>query len=279
MKDVRVARWGKINNWIGRLLLITFILNILWFVWWRIIPLPDVESLEPEVAIAPIQEELGNEEMSDFEFDWDEKKFWAKPLFTYDLYGLVVSRNTYGSIIDPTNSGSQGRARDLCTVNGSTATSGVYQQMQFHSQNYTCWASWGRNPEVSQKLFKGTDLENNHLVTDNPIFRRRINSVNRGDQIHIRGYLVTYGRWDNDGKKYTVRKSSLTRTDSGDGACETIFVTDFEVIKKNKPFINTLMFLSRKGLWVLVLLKIISFFSVGYVDSVVTKERLRQYSD
>jgi len=250
-------------------------LNIVWFIWWRFIPYPDPESLKPELATASVQEVVEAGSIVDFEFDWDEKKFWAKPLFTYDLYGLVVSRNTYGSIIDPTNSGSQGRARDLCTVNGSTATSGVYQQMRFYSQNYTCWASFGRNLEVSQKLFKGTDLGNNHLVTDNPVLRRKINLVDRGDQIHISGYLVAYGRWDNDGKKYTVRKSSVTRTDTGNGACETIFVTDFEILKKNKPFINLLMLLSRKGLWILLGLTIFSFFRLGHVQSAVMRERLK----
>ncbi len=279
MIDERIVRWQRINRWMGRLVLVALSLNFIWFFWWRMMPLPDPEVLEPEIEIAPIQKELEEGSTLDFEFTWQDKKFWVKPLYTYDLSGLVVSRNTYGSIVDPTNTGSQGRARDLCTVWGSNATSGVYQMMKFYSQNYTCWGDWGRKGAEVRKLFQSEELGNNHLITDNDLLRRRINSVDRGDQIRLSGYLVEYGRWDGSGKKYTIRRSSLTRTDGGNGACETIFVTDFEIIKKNHPFINTLMWLSRKGFWSLIILKIFSFFRLGHVSSLVRRERLGEISE
>lgn len=272
MIDPRIVRWRKINRWIGRLVVLAIVLNVVWFFWWRAIPMPRVSQLNAEIETAPVQLEIG--EMDDFEFEWKNEKYWATPLYSYDLAGLVVSRNTYGSIIDPTNTGSQGRARDLCTVWGSTATSGVYRMMKFHNTNYTCWGSWGREGESAKKLFRGNELGNNHLISDSPTIRRKINSIDRGDQIRLRGYLVEYGRWNESGKKYTVRGSSTTRGDRGNGACETIFVQELEVLDKNFPLVNGLMSLARKFLGLLILLRIAVFFILSNAHRTVENERL-----
>ena len=63
-----------------------------------------------------------------------------------------------------------------------------------------------------------------HMVPATPEIAARLRAVNRGDLIDLRGYLVEIafpdgGEW----------RSSLTRTDSGNGACELVWVEDFSV--------------------------------------------------
>ena len=56
--------------------------------------------------------------------------------------------------------------------------------------------------------------------------------MHRGDQIKIKGYLVDY-KVAKDGQTLFTRGTSTTRTDNGNGACETIYVEDVEIIRKN----------------------------------------------
>ncbi|MEM9690774.1 MAG: hypothetical protein AAF917_15010, partial [Pseudomonadota bacterium] len=51
------------------------------------------------------------------------------------------------------------------------------------------------------------------------------NLIRVGDQIRIQGYLASY-----TGPTGT-RGTSTTRTDTGDGACETIFIDTFRIVE------------------------------------------------
>jgi len=48
-----------------------------------------------------------------------------------------------------------------------------------------------------------------------------------GDQVHFRGYLAEYSH--DQGFRF-FRGTSTTRTDQGNGACETVYATDAEVL-------------------------------------------------
>jgi hypothetical protein len=48
--------------------------------------------------------------------------------------------------------------------------------------------------------------------------------VRIGDQVRVRGWLAAYGSGANR------RGTSTRRDDTGNGACETIFVNDFDVV-------------------------------------------------
>src|SRR5690606_31174924 len=67
-------------------------------------------------------------------------------------------------------------------------------------------------------------MSNNHLISDDADIRERLRDVRIGDQVRIRGQLASYE--SSAGKRGT----SITRDDTGDGACETIYVEEFEII-------------------------------------------------
>jgi len=73
------------------------------------------------------------------------------------------------------------------------------------------------------------DIERNsanmHLIPSAGYLKDKIASVKKGNVIHFRGYLV----------KVTAEKgwhwnSSMSRDDIGNGACEVVFVEEFEII-------------------------------------------------
>jgi len=76
-------------------------------------------------------------------------------------------------------------------------------------------------------LFSADCLSNNHLLGADPVVSRTILKARKGDQIHLSGWLVSYGQKDTSLRRGT----STVRTDHGDGACETVFVKEFEVLE------------------------------------------------
>ncbi len=59
---------------------------------------------------------------------------------------------------------------------------------------------------------------------------RQIRAIRIGDQIRMRGLLVDY-TVSSDGSEVFTRRTSLTRTDTGNGACEILYVTDVHVLR------------------------------------------------
>jgi hypothetical protein len=66
---------------------------------------------------------------------------------------------------------------------------------------------------------------NMHMIPSSESMARRLKAVKTGDIVHIRGYLVQASAKDG-----WVWRSSLTREDTGTGACELIFVQELDVL-------------------------------------------------
>ena len=79
------------------------------------------------------------------------------------------------------------------------------------------------------EAFDMSQISNNHLLSPDPAIRDAILSTSIGDQVHFQGLLVNYYP---EGQPASVRKTSLTRDDTGNGACEVVFVERFEVLSR-----------------------------------------------
>ncbi len=71
---------------------------------------------------------------------------------------------------------------------------------------------------------------NNHLVASNKETKRLMKKIKKGDYIQIEGYLVNMYWGTKNSRSYWT--SSTSRFDSGDGACELIYVTDIKWLKE-----------------------------------------------
>jgi hypothetical protein len=153
------------------------------------------------------------------------------PLFRYELAGLVVSQHNSDSLLDVQHRrwNDHLNIKDLCVVWGRNIRSGVYRRMTFWNRDFTCMCEFP--DQETAMMFSGSHLSNNHLLCVDPLLRRRVGRVRPGDQVRVKGYLASYAQPANQ----FSRGTSTVRDDVGDGACETVYVTEFQVLKAANP--------------------------------------------
>lgn len=119
-----------------------------------------------------------------------------------------------------------GNIRDVCVVWGEDVTNGSYRKVTFWSGEFTCSYRWSGALTLA---FNPEKASNNHLIPADPAVAARIGAIHVGDQIRMTGLLVDY-TVTRDGQEIFTRRTSLTRGDTGNGACEILYVTDLAVV-------------------------------------------------
>jgi hypothetical protein len=109
---------------------------------------------------------------------------------------------------------------DLCLAWDKAANA---KHISFDQKHRGCWYSYNEKNTL-KKAYITSHMSNNHIIPANEQIRSKINSLNTGDQIQINGYLVE-SKGTYEGKNY-YWDSSLSRTDTSDGACEVFYVTN-----------------------------------------------------
>lgn len=205
--------------------------------------LPNKSSIDPSLYNKPIQKAT---ETKKFEIDINNLTYEITPLYDYELNGLVVS-NADNEVwysrfknLDPLNT------KDLCVVYGKNIENSVYQKSQFYSEEFVCF--FKTNDSATYAKFSSEDLSNNHLLAaknDNASIYKELRKAKVGDQISLKGYLAKYSAKENGTPTGISRSSSTTRTDTGMGACETIYLTNFKIIKTGNPGIAMINIISK----------------------------------
>jgi hypothetical protein len=148
----------------------------------------------------------------------------VEPLHSYELTGLVVSyRQHDGEDSMHRWSNDHLNVADVCVVWSDTAFAPTLRELDFWNGVFTCNVQ--TRDSVAWANFKMDQLSNNHLISADPFIRDRVADVRVGDQIRIKGQLARYGAVGGG-----LRGTSTTRDDTGDGACETILVEEFEIV-------------------------------------------------
>jgi hypothetical protein len=153
------------------------------------------------------------------------------PLFNYELQGLVVSQHRSDSLLDISHKRWQDylNIKDLCVVWGKNISSGVYRKIKFWNRDFTCMCEFP--DQETANLFSGSHLSNNHILCADKKLSQRILAVRPSDQIYFKGYLVSYSQPANQ----FSRGTSTVRDDVGNGACETVFITNFTILREANP--------------------------------------------
>jgi len=187
---------------------------------------PGSRDFRPEVFREPVQ--TAGDIPGPFDAAQNGYSYTVLPVAAYEIWGMVVSSHYAGSFLDITHETAKDylNIKDLCLLWGKNLETDAFRKLKFWNRDFTCFYSWS-DPAAGQ-AFSPSHISNNHLITSDHALRKAIRSVRRGDQVHFRGWLAAYGHKGSNSRRGT----STTRNDTGGGACETVYVTQFEIISR-----------------------------------------------
>lgn len=173
------------------------------------------------VASEPRQTELRNAE----EFQWQRRKSVVtfKPLFDYHMLARVMSVKRYG-----TDDGARYSPVDVLATWGPVADP-AYDRFFTWSQSarFGFYEYESLPPGIDATMLR-TMSANTHLIPADDGMGRQIKRIHRGDVIEVWGQLVKLTeKWENG--RFFVWKSSTSRNDDGNGACEVLLVEDLVI--------------------------------------------------
>jgi len=188
----------------------------------------------------PVQEEP---ELEPFELTTREGPVKVIPRARYDLNGVLVSHrknlDAFSYLIPI----------DACIVWGLYGDEKERTDLSVSNHGRVCYVQYRSGIDGTYLM---THLSNNHLVPANENVRRAIFWMGDGDEVRLQGQLVDLevpvphdhlsdllnqlgkgdlGNAEQHGDTF-VWKTSLTRDDTGMGACETMWVTSVQIGKK-----------------------------------------------
>ncbi len=209
----------------------TNVIVVLSFVWllvsfWNRNEIPGSIDYVAAIADEPQQSRTARQS---FDASWEDVEYRVEPEYDYELVGMIVSFRHHDN-----NSRMHRLADDhlnmldVCVVWGDNTNGVQLDKIDFWNGIFTCNVK--TRDQDAWDSFDMNQLSNNHLISDDEYIRDRVRKVKVGDQIRVKGVLASY---ESPGGR---RGTSTTRTDAGDGACETIYVDRFEILRPATSF-------------------------------------------
>lgn len=213
--------------------LVSFILLVISF--WNRHNLYENMPVVDDLSQEPLQVEIKEPE---FSINVNDIDYYIQPLYDYDIYGMVVSYRHHNSKYGLHKLWNDNlNVADFCLVWRDNAFKAQFDKLDFYSGQFTCNVK--TSDRQAWESFNMFQLSNNHLLTADTSIRDKLKDIKIGDQIRIRGWLSSYRN-----SKGGSRGTSITRDDSGNGACETIYVNQVDILSQYKNGWRKLMYLS-----------------------------------
>lgn len=214
--------------------------------------LPNSENLSPLLYEAPIQANYTPANRPEiFDIDYMGSTYTIKPQANYTLYGLIVSMNNPTGLGDSYHDEKSFDTKDFCVIWGDNLDANKYKKVKFWNVSWTC--NWRYKTDIG---WDNQKVSNNHLITAHQHIRDQIEDIKVGDQIKLEGQLVNYV----DSKTGFERKTSMTRADHGNTACEVFLVENLEVLAKQNRIFHHIY---KLGWFILLGLVLYLFFGPG----------------
>lgn len=148
----------------------------------------------------------------------------VEPEYEYDITGMVVSFRHHDEDYSRMHRLAKDHLNmlDVCVIWGDNTRAQLHK-IEFWNGLFTCNVKTRSN--AAWASFDMDQLSNNHLLSDSDEVRERVRDISVGDQIRVKGVLASYT------SPVGKRGTSTTRTDTGDGACETLYIESFEIVR------------------------------------------------
>ncbi|PVZ72081.1 hypothetical protein [Pelagibaculum spongiae] len=164
------------------------------------------------VAESPYQQSTS---VQPFQF----KSYQIAPLAEFSLSARVLSRENYSL-----DAGADLAPIDLALGWGAMSDNQVIDQLSISQSGRFYFWSWQNQPPISNRQIIQSS-SNMHMVPVDDYIANQLKDVRKGDIIQLRGLLIEANK--SNGWKW---RSSLSRDDTGNGACELFFVKEVSVL-------------------------------------------------
>jgi hypothetical protein len=138
-------------------------------------------------------------------------------LAEYTIEAVIKSKKKYSDY------SSKIAKYDFALAWGDLNLKQIDEHIKYSQRGRWYYYTWDSDNSVSESYI-AEHSANVHLINQNSSVLKEIKKLDVDDHIKLTGYLVNVnfdsGTW----------KSSLTRADTGDGACEVMYVTDVELL-------------------------------------------------
>jgi hypothetical protein len=193
--------WLKSRLWLVLLLLASLAGGLRWWLHHPLHPAPGILAPEDPVQGPPSSAEA-----------WEFKDHRFVPLASFELRARVLATERYRF----------DRAAELAPVDlalgwGRMSDSSVLDCLKIWQDGRWYYWSTPSFPIPAGEI--SSHSANMHMIPSNAFVKRQLLAVRVGQVIHLRGQLIRA-----EGRDRWTWASSLSRQDSGDGACEVIWV-------------------------------------------------------
>ncbi|MBI4618284.1 MAG: hypothetical protein HY720_32090 [Planctomycetes bacterium] len=186
--------------------------------------LPAVDEIDPGLLAEPVQRPTTRET---FSFEYRGVTYDVEPVAEYEIQGLVVAHNDTSSIGDVYHDSSSVDTKDVGMIWGDNLRTDDFRKCEYRSGSWTCYVEWPAGVK-----FHLDSMSNTHIVTGDDEVRGEVGRIRVGDQVRLTGLLVNY----RDGRRPdSWRRSSTVRQDTGNGACEVMFLEEIEFLDRGTP--------------------------------------------
>jgi len=164
------------------------------------------------VSEKPVQKKLREKQLV-----FEKEGFKIKPLAEFKAEARVLLKEDYfwdeGAAIAPV---------DLALGWGRMSDNNILEQLEFRQGNRFYYWSTADFPIPRREI--ETHSANMHMIPASRTVEKQLKKVRQGNIVRFEGYLVEVR-----GENGWFWRSSLTRDDTGNGACELIWIEKLEV--------------------------------------------------
>lgn len=205
---------------------IVLVIIILMFQAYRFATAPKYDSIatkDIDPTADPIQIDLENAEPIPFKIG--DVNASLVPKARYEMVGKVCSRNNYthGWLKDVA-------PFDLCVMWGRLATENLSGKVKFWQDDMRFSQFYVMPGSPFDVGYVYSHFSNNHVICHDETLCKAVSRIDKGDIVRVTGYLI-YMQGTYKGNEVNWN-SSLSRNDTGNGACEIIYLSSLQAGNK-----------------------------------------------
>jgi len=196
--------------------LVVFLVGVYASFWYFSRPIPH----SPGILIAADPSQIGLPADTPV---FQQGAFRLKPLAVFSIDARVLHRRVYRfdheSALAPV---------DLALGWGPMSDQRVLDQLSISQSARFYWYRYANPPPISKDeiISHSTNI---HIIPSTPAIAKQCRWLRAGSLVRLTGDLV-----EASGPGINAWKSSLSRTDSGDGACELMWVKELSILSENE---------------------------------------------